>query len=236
MDLWRILLIGAVVVGLVLVLLPAPEEIPGSVGGEIVEQGTYVVERTGLSPLEETFTLWMVGDLYRVESTLRVGAREVKAILVLDRWWNPLYYVETGQAPVSVRIVEGRPRVTSGSGLFRRESTVDAFPPYAFLGVEAVGPWFAVHRYLHAQPRAGSVTAVLPGKRTTVSLVGSAPESVGLVSGGRTLPAEVYRVRLGDEDVWLYGQGDLLVGGKLFGEGWTFYLREVLPDGLQTAP
>lgn len=236
MDLWRILLIGAVVAGVVLLLLPGPEEVPGLVGGVVVEEGTYVVERVGQNPIEETFALWVADGVYRVESALRVGTQKVEAILILDREWNPLYYAEKGQPPVSVRIAAGRPRVTSGSGLFRREVTLVGFPPYVFLGVETVGPWFAAHRYLQAQAHAVEVTAVLSGKRTTISLIGSAPEPVGLVVGERTLPAEVYHVRVGDGDVWLYGQGELLLGGSLPGEGWTFYLKEMLPDGLQIAP
>lgn len=236
MDLWRILLVGAIIVGVVLVLLPVPEEIPGLVGGVLVEQGTYVVERTGSRPVEESFTLWLADGMYRIESTVRVGTRNVGAVLVLDRGWNPLYYVEKGQTQVSVRVVEGRPRITSGSGLFRRETTVAAFPPYAFLGVEAVGPWFAVLRYLQTQRSAREVTAVLPGKRAIASLVGSAPTPVGLAVGRNTLPAEAYRVRLGDADVWLYGQGELLMGGELPGEGGTFYLKEMLPGGLRIAP
>ncbi len=236
MDLWRILLIGVVIAGVVLVLLPAPEEIPGLVGGEIVEQGTYVVERRGGTLVEETFTLWLVGETYRLESRLQVGTQIVEVVLVLDRGWNPLYYVEKGRAPVSVRVVEGRPRITSGSGLFRRETMVAVFPPYAFLGVEAIGPWYAVHRYLQAQPSARALTAVLPGSRSTVPLVGSPPEPAGLAADGRTLPAEAYRVRLGEGDAWLYGQGELLVAGKLPGEGGTFYLKELLPDGLRIAP
>lgn len=236
MDFWRILLLGALIVGVVLVMMPAPDEIPGLAGGVVVEQGTYVVERSGSSPVEETFSLWMVDGLYRVESTLHLGTRAVAAIVVLDQGWNPLYYAEKNHAALSARIIEGRPRITSGSGLFRRETTVTAFPPYAFLGAEVVGPWYAVHRFLQAQSHGAEVAAVLPGKRVTAPLSGSSPASVGLVAAGRILPAEAYHVRLGNADVWLYGQGELLIGGKMSAEGLTFYLKEVLPDGLQISP
>ncbi|HAZ27106.1 TPA: hypothetical protein DCY65_05150 [Candidatus Acetothermia bacterium] len=238
MDLWRIVLIAAVALGVVLLLLPGPVEIPGLEGGVLVEQGTYVVMKAGQRVGEEAFTVWLVDSGYRVSSTARWGNHRLEARLILDPAWNPLYYTETGRTPLSVRVAEGRPTLTVGSGLFRRETVLPAFPPFAFLGAEVVGPWFAVHRYLHAQARAGpvEVTAVLLRERTTVSLVGSPPEPVGLGVGERTLPAERYHVRLGEREIWLYGQGELLLAMAAPNEGLVFYLREMLPDGLRVVP
>lgn len=238
MDLWRILLLGAVVVGVVMLLLPGAEEVPGLVGGVLIEEGTYVLERAGQRVGEEAFAVWLVDSGYRVSSTARLGSQKVEAALVLDPSWNPIYYSEKGKAQVSFRIAKGKPTITVGSGLFRRETVLAAFPPFAVLGTEAVGPWFATYRYLQARARTASaeMTAVLSGKRTVVSLVGASPKAVGLNVGGRTLPAELYRVRLGEQEVWLYGQGDLLLAATAPSEGLVFYLKEMLPDGLRVAP
>jgi hypothetical protein len=239
MDVWRILLAGVVVIGVVLLLLSGPglEEVPGLVGGVLVEQGTYAIERAGQRVGDEAFTVWLVDSGYRVDSTARMGNRVTTATLVLDPSWNPLYYRETGKAQVSVRISEGRPRVTLGSGLFQRETALDVLPPFAFLGADAGGPWVAIFRYLQTRARAErvEVTAVRSGLRTTASLIGHPPEPVGLVTGGRTLPAERYRVQLGEREIWLYGQGDLLLALASPSEGLVFYLKEVLPDGLRVA-
>lgn len=238
MDLWRILLIGAVVVGVVMLLLPRPEEVPGLVGGVRIEEGTYVVERAGQRVGEEAFTLWVVDSGYRVDSTLRRGGETTEATLVLDQGWHPLYYREKGKIGVAVRIAEGRPRVTLGSGLFQKETTLDALPPFAILGTDAVAPWVAVFRYLHARVRRGQaeVTAVRSGLRALAALVAHPAEAVGLVVGERILPAERYRVQLGESVVWLYGQGDLLLALAAPNEGRVFYLKEMLPDGLRVAP
>lgn len=238
MDLWRMLLVGAIVVAAVFLLLPAPEEIPALPSDAVlVEEGTYAIEQDGQSVGEEAFSLWAAGTGYRIESRLVRGGRTIAATLVLDRAWNPLSFTEKGPVPVALRIVAGRPRLATGSGIFRREVAFDAFPPFAFLGVEAVGPWLAAYRYFQSQARSAvaQATAVLPGRRTTMPVVGFPPEPVSLVAAGREIPAEVYRVRLGDEHVELYGQGDLLLGGRL-GAGRVFYLTEILPDGLQVAP
>jgi hypothetical protein len=238
MDMWKILLIGVVVIGAVLLLWPGAEEVPGLVGGALIEEGTYAVERAGQRVGDEAFAVWLVDAGYRVDSTARIGNRATTAALVLDPSWNPLYYREQGEALVTVRISEGRPRVTLGSGLFQRETALAVFPPFAFLGTDAVGPWVAVFRYLQARARAEQVevTAVVSGLRTTASLISHPPEPVGLIAGGRTLPAERYRVQLGDREIWLYGQGDLLLALNSPSEGLVFYLIEMLPDGLRVAP
>lgn len=238
MDLWRILLIGAIVVGVVVLLLPGGEEIPGLVGGVRIEEGTYVVERAGQRVADEAFTLWLVDSGYRVDSTARRGSQITEATLVLDSSWNPIYYREKGKTQVIVRIAEGRPRVTVGSGLFQRETALAALPPFAFLGTDAVGPWLAVFRYIQARPRAvrTEVTAVRSGQRTVAPLVGYGPEEVGLLVGGRRLPVERYRVQVGGNEVWLYGQGDLLLALDAPGEGLVFYLKEMLPEGLRVSP
>ncbi len=233
MEPWRVVLVVALALGVLALLLPAPEEVPGLTGGTLIEGGLYVLERSGKPLGEEEFSLWSGDGFYRVESAGRVEGEKFSSVLVLDRDWNPLYYAEGGRTPLAVRVVEGRPRVTTGSGLFRRETALVALPPLAFLGARAVAPWFALYRAL--QVRAG-LTAVLPGERAAVPVDGGRAEPVTLDVEGRPLPAEVYAVRLGNREVQLYGQGDLLLGGVIPAEGWVFYLREMLPRGLVPTP
>ncbi len=238
MDLWRILLIGAIVAGVVMLLVPGAEEIPGLEGGVQIEEGTYARERAGQWAGDEAFTLWLVDSGYRLDSTAQGEDGEVRASLVLDPGWNPIYYREKGEAQVSVRITEGKPRITLGSGLFQQETTLAALPPFAILGADAVGPWLAVYRYLQAHARTArvEVTAVRSGLRTMAPLIGYPPEEVGLLVGERTLPAERYRVQLGGSEVWLYGQGELLLALDSPSDGLVVYLKEMLPDGLRIAP
>lgn len=233
MELWRILLVGAIVVGVVALLLPMPEGVPGLEGGVLIEEGTYVVVRAGQRVGEERFRLWLADGAYRIESVLEQGGRTVTAVFVLDRGWDPLYYAEKGATPVTLRIVGGRPRLATGSGLFQREVEFPVLPPFAFLGVSSVAPWFAVYRQLQARPPGAEVTAVLPGERQVLPAVGGARRAVELVVGERLLPAEVLPVTLGDREVLLYGQGDLLLGAMAAGGEWVVYLKESLPEGLQ---
>ncbi|MFH1609145.1 MAG: hypothetical protein ABID40_00755, partial [Candidatus Bipolaricaulota bacterium] len=83
MDLWKILLAGILVVGAVLLLLPGsgPAEVPGLSGGVLIEQGTYVVERSGQRVGEEAFTLWLVDPGFRLDSSVRldVGGQRIEA-------------------------------------------------------------------------------------------------------------------------------------------------------------
>lgn len=76
---------------------------------------------------EEEFSLWLVGGFYRLESAGRFEGEKFSSVLVLDRDWNPIYYAEGG-GRLAVRVVEGRPRVTTGSGLLRREVALAALP------------------------------------------------------------------------------------------------------------
>lgn len=233
MELWRVVLVVALALGVVALLLPAPGEVPGLTGGTLIEGGTYVLERSGKPVGEEEFSLWLVGGFYRLESAGRFEGEKFSSVLVLDRDWNPIYYAEGGRTPLAVRVVEGRPRVTTGSGLLRREVALAALPPFAFLGARAAAPWFALYRAV--QVRAG-LTAVLPGERATVPVEEGRAEPVTLDLEGRPIPAEVYAIRLGERVVRLYGQGDLLLGGVIPTEGVVFYLREMLPQGLVAAP
>lgn len=232
MELWRIILVGAIVAGVIALLLPTPEGVPGLEGGALIEEGTYVVERAGQRVGEERFKLWLADGAYRIESAFEQGGRTVTAVLVLDRGWDPLYYAEKGATSVSVRIVGGRPRLATGSGLFRREVEFAVLPPFAFLGVSSVAPWFAVYRQLQVRPPGAEVTAVLAGERKALPAVGGARRAVELMVSGRPLPAEVLTVEVGGREVFLYGQGDLLVGARAADGKWVVYLKELLPDGL----
>jgi len=231
MELWRILLVGAIVAGVVALLLPEPEKVPGLQGGVLVEEGTYVIERSGRRAGEEAFRLWLADGAYRIESAL--GPGRPGAVLVLDRGWNPLYYAEKGRTTVEIRIVGGRPRVATGSGLLRREVELPVLPPFAFLGAESVAPWFALYRQLLARAPGPEVTVVLAEERRALPAVGGERQPVELLVAGRPLPAEVLPVTLGGREVLLYGQGDLLLGARSADGDWVIYLKESLPDGLQ---
>lgn len=233
MDPWRVVLVGFVTLG-VLLFFFGPEEIPGLVGGVPIEGGIYVVERGGARRGEEAFTVWLLDFGFRIESRVQIGGERVTATLVLDSGWNPLYYVEKGRTPVAFRIVDGKPTMRVGGGLFGRTIELDDPPPFALLGAEAVAPWFAVYRSL--QTTSAERTAILAGGRGTAPLVGSAAQKVALLVGERTVPAELRRLRVGEWDVVLYGQGELLLALSAPSEGLVFYLKEMLPEGLHLAP
>jgi len=235
MDPWRIVLVGFVALGLVLFFFSGPEEVPGLVGGVLIEEGIYVVERGGERRGEEAFAVWLLDSGFRIDSRAQIGRERITASLVLDPAWNPLYYVEKGRAHVTFRIVDGKPTLRVGAGLFVRPAELDALPPFALLGAEAVAPWFAVYRCLQTSPAPGW-TAILAGGRATAPLIASPSEAVGLIVGERMLPAERYRVQVGEREISLYGQGELLLALSAPSEGLVFYLKEMLPDGLHLAP
>ncbi|MBC7092664.1 hypothetical protein H5T53_01445 [Candidatus Bipolaricaulota bacterium] len=245
MDLWKILLLGAVVVGLVLLLqmgsrpVAVPEPLPGS----LVEQGTFAIEQAGQRVGEEAFTVWLVEVGFRVDSEVRLTVSgqtvELAAELLLSPDWAPLAYTLVVQAPhgkqrVAARIAGEKVTFEAVAGLARQDRELTGTPPFAVLDNNVIGHWHALHRFLRAAGRTGETqgTALIPQAFAALPFRTQPPEPVGLKVGERTLPAERYRVQLADQEVWLYGQGELLLGVVFPAQLAVAYLEEVLPDGL----
>ncbi|MCR4392452.1 MAG: hypothetical protein NUV94_06775 [Candidatus Acetothermia bacterium] len=241
MDLWKILLLGAVVVGLILLFqmgsrpVAVPEPLPGS----LVEQGTFAIEQAGQRVGEEAFTVWLVEAGFRVDSEVRLTGVELAAELLLSPDWTPLSYTLVVQTPhgkqhLAARIAGEEVTFEAVVGLVRQDRELTETPPFAVLDNNVIGHWHALYRFLRAAGRTGEMqgTALIPQAFAALPFRAQPPEPVGLKVGERTLPAERYRVQLADQEVWLYGQGELLLGAVFPTQLALAYLEEVLPDGL----
>lgn len=240
MDMWKLVLIAAAVLGLVVILHVAsgPGELPPPPEGRPIEEGTYALEENGKTIGEERFAVWLVEGGFRVDSALRLEWQnlELTAWLRLGADWAARQYEARlkrarGGERLSARIEDGEATVETKAGLTRRAKKLPGVPPMVVLESSAIGPWYAVYRFFQGV-RGRRATALLPWAGSVAPLQAGPPEPVELRVRGRNLPAERFRVQVGDEEILLYGQGDLLLGVAFPGRRFVAYLVEVLPDGL----
>lgn len=231
MDLWKLLLLAVVVVGLVLILSQPPEP-PRLPAGARVEEGTFKVSAGG-GTWEELFGVYPVDAGFRVVSILHQKGRVfLEADLLYDPRWQPLGGTLTRRLPEEVRTVfvcagtEILVRVQRGA----RETSETVSVPEGTLvwEPEILGSLYAL---LRAAPRAGTLTVFALQAQETHALAIDAGEDVYLRALGRLVPATLRRLARGDRVFHVYQQGDLLLG--MWTEAFSAHLVEVLPEGLQ---
>lgn len=231
MDLWKLLLLAVVVVGMVLILAQPPE-LPKLPEGPRVEEGTFRVT-TPQGSWEELFGVYPVDAGFRVVSILHEkGKVLLEADLLYDPRWQPLAGTITRRAPEEVRYLyafastEVILRVQRGA----RETTQTlALPPDALLWEpEILGSWYAL---LRAAPGEGALTVFSCLSAQTWEGTIEEGKEVWLRALGRPLPATSRRLVLGAQDFEVFQQGDLLLGVR--SPTFSAYLAEVLPEGLQ---
>lgn len=230
MDLWKLLLLALVAVGVVLVLSQPPEP-PRLPPGPRVEEGTYRVT-TPQGAWEELFGVYPVDLGFRVVCLAHQGGRVLwEAELLYDPHWQPLAGALTRRAPEEVRYLyaftgtEVQVRVQRGP---RESARTLAVPEGTLLWEpEVLGAWYAL---LRAVPRAGSFPAFAGQALRTHTGRIDAGQEVQLRALGRVVPATRRELLLDGERFELFLQGDLLLGVR--GARFSAHLVEVLPEGL----
>ncbi len=230
MDLWKLLILGVIVVGLFL-LLGSPPELPKLPEGVRIEEGTFrILSQTGAR--EEIFGIYPVDAGFRVVSILHErGKVLVEADLLYAPDWTPLAGTITQRQPSEIRwlfALSGEEvviRRQEGPREFAQNFPISekVFP----FDRDLLAPWDAIFR----EGEKDQVQLLDVRAGTSYDLVLGPEEEVELLVLGRPIPAERRTVTLGDQNFRVYRQGDLLLG--VLGEGLKAYLVEILPEGIQ---
>ncbi|MGB9757055.1 MAG: hypothetical protein ACP5LJ_03490 [Candidatus Bipolaricaulaceae bacterium] len=233
MDLWKILILGVVAVGLLLILW-TPPELPKLPQGRRVEEGTFrVLTESGAQ--EEIFGIYPVDVGFRL-----VGIRHEKGKILVEGDllygpdWTPIAGTITQRYPAEVRwlFAFAQDSVTIKKQVEAKEfaETIPllggAFPFDRDL-LSVWDPLFRAGIAGEAQildVRNGAIHKVDIGQKAEVKL--------NVL--GRALPAERYSVTVDDEVLQIFRQGDLLLGVK--SPKLEAFLLEILPEGIQETP
>lgn len=230
MDLWKLLIVGVILVGLFLVFA-GPPELPKLPEGFRVEEGTFrIVGKSG--EREEIFGVYPVDAGFRVVSILHEkGKVLVEAELLYTPDWTPLAGTITQRRPAEMRWIFA---FTEGEVLIRRQQgpretsetlalSENTFP----FDRDLVAPWYAIFR-----AKLGERLQILDVRTASSLVLNIGPaEVVNLRVTGRSIPVERRAVVLENQRFQIYRQGELLIG--LRGEEFEAYLVEVLPEGIQ---
>ncbi len=233
MDLWKLLMLGVIAAGLLLIF-GSPPEPPKLPEGFRVEEGTFHHRMAG-GTREELFGIYPVDAGFRVVSLLHdKGKVLVEADFLYGPDWTPLAGTLTQRAPEEVRWLFS---FDTGEAVVRKQvgprETTEIFPlsgrAFPFDG-DLLGPWDPVFR---ADPQAAvELLDIRRGSPRTMTL--GTPEETKLRVFGRALPAERLEVTGEEGTLRFYRQGELLIGVR--GEGLEAFLVEVLPEGIQELP
>lgn len=231
MDIWKILILALVLAGVALVFSGPPEP-PKLPEGARVEEGTFRVT-TSRGSWEEIFGVYPADVGFRVVSIAhREGEVLFEAELLYDRDWLPLAGTITRRVPEEARHLyafsgtEVSVRIQRGS---REKAATFSVPEGSLLWEpEVLASWYAL---LRAAPkeRVLSTFSCLEGRTWQGEI--EAGQEVQLRTLGREIPATLRHLRLDGEVYEIFQQGELLLGAQ--GEGFSAYLVEVLPEGVQ---
>ncbi len=233
MDLWKLLILGVVILGLFLVLggPPARPELPA---GPLVETGTFRI-LTPKDSREEIFGIYAVDAGFRVVSILHEGGKIlVEADLVYTPSWEPLAGTITQRVPQEVRwlfaFTEEEVVVRRQVGPRETSETLAISQPAFPLDLDLFATWDALFR---AAPKE-EVQLLDLRQETMYTISISSPEDTNLRVLGRAIPVQRLRVSGKDWTLDIYRQGELLLGVR--GPELHAFLVEVLPEGIQEIP
>lgn len=231
MDLWKLLILGIVAVGLALVLL-APPELPKLPEGLRAEQGTFrITDQAGTR--EELFGIYPVDAGFRVVSIVhKAGKVLVEADLLFATDFSPLAGTITQRQPQEARWIFA---FSSEEVLIRKQlgakETLETVkvPGQTFpVDEEMVATWEALFR---AAPPSQEIH-LLDIRKNTVHRATIHPRGEARLSVlGRAIPVERLALVMEDTEILAFRQGDLLVG--VLGEGFQTFLVEILPEGVR---
>lgn len=234
MDLWKLLILGVILVGLV-VVFQSPPEPPKLPEGLRVEEGTFRHRTPTGVTREELFGIYPVDAGFRVVSLLCEGGKViVEADLLYGPDWTPLAGTVAQRSPTEIRwLFAFAPEETMVRKQVGPRETTETIPlagPAFPVDRDLLGPWYALFR----AGSLGSVELLDVRQRTVHKVSIPSPEPVSLRVLGRALPAERLGVSWEEGMLWFYRQGELLIGMQ--GEKGQAFLVEVLPEGIEELP
>ena len=231
MDLWKILILGVVLVGVFLILW-SPPELPKLPPGNRIEWGTFKVV-TPAGTKEEIFGVYPADAGFRVVSIVHeAGKILLEADFLYSPDWTPLAGTLTQRKPKEVRWIFV---FSEGEMIVRKQ--VGAKETLATVPVEAssfpwdeglISSWYAPMRLVQEGEGFWAVD-VRTGEKAEVRVENV--QEAFLSALGRPFPAERIELSLEEKEVTVFRQGDLLLALKT--PGLQAYLLEILPEGIQ---
>jgi hypothetical protein len=231
MDLWKLLILGVVLVGLVLIF-GSPPEAPKLPQGNRIEEGTFRIT-TPAGTKEEIFGIYPVDAGFRLVSIVHEGGKILlEADFLYAPDWTPLGGTLTQRKPEEARWIFA---FSEGEMIVRKQ--VGARETLATLALEAssfpwdreiVASWYAPIRKAREGMTFWAVD-VRTGEKAEVKVV--KVEESRLLSLGRPLPAERLKLSLLEKEVTAFRQGELLLALKT--PEIQAYLLEILPEGIR---
>jgi hypothetical protein len=181
-----------------------------------VDEGTFVITRTGASPETESFRILRLdGGMLRATGQLIDGGRRVTSMLTTDSLGTPLEYQvkvrENGVQTIGVAAMASAGRLSSRTQLQHGDESMREYPV-------ATGSIILEDDLLHETyfvalgHRSGAVRVINPrtarGSTVTIAALGLEP----LAIGGRQVTATHYSITGGAvrRDFWLDSAGRLL--------------------------
>ncbi len=231
MDLWKLLILGMVLVGLVLIFW-SPPETPKLPPGTRIEEGTFRIV-TPAGTREEIFGIYPVDAGFRLVSIVHEGGKILlEADFLYAPDWTPLGGTLTQRKPEEARWIfafsEGEMIVRNQVGARETLSTLPIEASSFPWDREIVSSWYAPIR----RAREGEgfwAVEVRTGEKAEVSV--EKVREAFLSALGRPVPAERLDLFLDEKEVTAFRQGDLLVA--LRGPEFQAYLSEILPEGIR---
>ena len=231
MDLWKLLILGVVLVGLVLIFW-SPPETPKLPPGIRIEEGTFkILTPTGTK--EEIFGIYPVDAGFRLVSIVHEGGKILlEADFLYAPDWTPLGGTLTQRKPVEMRWIFA---VSEGEIMVRKQ--VGARETLSTLAIEAssfpwdgeiVSSWYAPIRLAREGEEFWAVE-VRTGRKAGVKV--EKIQETFLSALGRLLPAERLTLLFDGKEVAAFRQGDLLLALRI--SDFQAYLSEILPEGIR---
>lgn len=230
MDLWKLLILGVIAVGLFLVLW-SPPELPKLPEGLRVEEGTFRIV-TPAGTTEEIFGIYPVDVGFRVVGIRhKAGKVVVEGDFLYSSDWVPLAGTVTQRSPAEVRWIFA----SANNGLTVRKQigareTVETLPVPGVVfptDRELLVGWVALVR----QNMQGEVWLWDVRQGDVRKGILSPPNETKLDVFGRAIPAQRLTLAWDNVELRAYRQGELLLG--LQGENFSAYLLEILPEGIR---
>jgi|GEM_PF-4016903 len=233
MDFWKLLILGVIAAGLILILW-TPPDLPKLPEGVRVEEGTFrLLTKTAVQ--EEIFGIYPVDAGFRV-----VGIRHEKGKVLVEGDllyapdWTPLAGTITQRYPQEARWLF---TFTGDGVVVRKQVGAKEFTetlPVSEQTFPVDSDLLAVWDPLFRANVQGEVQ-LLDVRNATIHKIRIGPkEGVELDVLGRPMPAERHPVTWDDSVLWIFRQGDLVIGLK--SPKYEAFLLEILPQGIREVP
>jgi hypothetical protein len=189
---------------------------PAAAQSRVVDEGTFVISRSGMPAQTEAFRIRLDNGVLLATGQLNAGTRRINSALTTDSLGTPLEYRldvrDNGASTLSVTAVTRAGRLSARSQLARGDESMREYPVSD--GRSLILEDDLVHQvyFVTLGRRSGSVNVIQPrsshGGSLPIAALGLEPISIG----GRQVTATHYSLGSGAtrRDFWLDASGRVL--------------------------